>query len=241
MAISKQEFFELDKVLEVNRFIHIIVKTKNKTRVFKSTIADFQGAHIFIYPIAREDSPVALRRGDIIDVVYSASDAVYEFSTQVTGKMKDNNVVLTSLSKPGKCMRVQRRGFFRLDCDIKGAFRQGSIEIRNGKKVFLPQEKAQICYLSDLSGGGISCNTRRELIDNPYIEVVFYAGGNDNKTNKIKEIVKVVRRKKVSILRKRDGFLFLYGCRFVAISEETQAKIVRFVIQRQIEEHKGTH
>jgi len=106
MSASRRECHNLDDVLSVNRPVQVIFQTDQNKFIYKSSIADFDPGHILITPITRNGRPAILRNGEKINIVYFGRDAMYEFSTVVTGCRKENNVALIILERPRHCGRI---------------------------------------------------------------------------------------------------------------------------------------
>lgn len=238
MAVLRKEFLDLKSVLKVNRPLEVTVTTRRgNRRVFKSILSDYTDDSVFIPPLVSPEHPYELQAGDEVTVVYMGEDALYEFDGTVKGKKKDNNLLLTEISNSGTCHRVQRRNFYRLDCSLKVHFRKGEIKERRGKRVFVASERMHISYLFDISAGGLAFYSKEKKDHGEFLQFLLELKVDD-KVRPIKQLVKVLRQKNIPAADRRDAFPYVYGTRFIGITEEDQAVLMRFVMQSQIEERK---
>jgi c-di-GMP-binding flagellar brake protein YcgR len=238
MTTSRRECHNLDDVLLINRPVQVSLTSDENKYIYKSSIADFDSGHILITPITRHGRPASLRNGEKIQIVYFGVDAMYEFSTVVTGHKKENNLTLVIVEKPRHCGRVQRREFFRYPLSQKAHFRLVDYEDVDGKRKFTAKGKAIECYFDDISGGGLAFHTSKELVDESYILFEFALDTEDKKTKTFREIIKIIRTKKINPLDRKGDFEYTYGSSFVTLTEEKQSDIIKYIIWRQIEERK---
>lgn len=234
MAIQKKEFKNLEKVLTVNRPIQVVIRSGDSERVYRSLIADYQKGQIYITPLARDGKSADVSRGQDLELVYFGDDAVYECETHVIGHKKENNIVMICLEKPHKCLRVQRREFFRLACILKAMYRHVRVEQEGNKRRYIPYGKKLSCCLADISGGGICFNVEEELEESSYIQVELTLP-NEEGGEEVKHLVHVLQMKRKKEIPHTKHFEYTYGGRFVLIKEEERQKIIRFTIRRQIE------
>jgi len=239
MPASRRECHNLDDVLSVNRPVQVVFKADQKKSIYKSSVADFDSGHILITPITRNGRAAGLRTGEKINIIYFGQDAMYEFLTVVTGYRKENNVTLIVLERPRHCGRVQRREFFRYSLFQKASFKLVEFEDVDGKRKFKPKGKAIGCYFDDLSGGGIAFHTSEELVDESYVLFEFAIDAEDKTEKSFREIIKIIRTKKINPLDRKGDFEYTYGSSFVTLTEEKQSDIIKFIIWRQIEERKS--
>jgi c-di-GMP-binding flagellar brake protein YcgR len=239
MPATKKVCETLENVLAVNRPLQIIFKTDTNKFIYKSSVADFDDGHIMITPITRGGKPAILRNGEKVNVIYFAHDAMYEFNTTVTGHKKENKVTLTVIEKPRRCDRVQRREFFRYPLSLKATFKRVDIEDAQGMRKFTPYGKAIDCVFDDLSGGGLSFHTSEELVDESYVLYEFMLPTESGEAKLCKEIIRIIRTKKINPLDRKGDFEYTYGSQFITLSEEKQLDIIRFIMWRQIEERKA--
>lgn len=239
MAVFKQESHDIYSVLEINRPIEVIVKAKKHKYVYRSTIGDFDSANIAITPLIRLGVHTRLHEGDEVEVIYFAATAMYQFTTKVVGHKRENNIVLTIMSVPAECWRIQRREFFRLDFSLVSSFKKVDIETRNAKKYYVTKGKPLSCALVDISGGGVSFRTTVELADATYVKLAMALPG-EGPGGVLREIVHVIRVKKVRPLAEKNMFEYTYGCRFMRLSDDDRTKIIQFIMRKQIEGRKKT-
>jgi c-di-GMP-binding flagellar brake protein YcgR len=239
MPAARSECHDLDEILNVNRPVQVVFKTDRNKFVYKSTVADFDSGHIYITPITRNGRPAILRSGEKIELIYYGQDAMYEFATTVTGHRKENNVTLTIIEKPQRCGRVQRREFYRYALSAKAYFKRVEVEESDGKRRFRTKGPAQECFFDDISGGGLSFHSAEELVDDSYVLFEFELPIDGKKETKFREIVKIIRTKKINPLNRKGDFEYTYGSSFVTLDEEKQISIIKFIMHRQIEEHKN--
>ena len=239
MPTQRRECHNLDDVLEVNRPVQVVFKKNKKKFIYKSSVADYEAGHILITPLTRGSRPAVLRNGEKIHVIYFAYDAMYEFRTTVTGHRKDNNVMLTVLEKPRRCDRVQRREFFRYPLSLKARFKRVEVTDMDGMRTFKPTGSFIECYFDDISGGGVSFHTSEELVDDSYVLFCFTLVGEKGKKDEYKEIIKIIRTKKINPLERRGDFEYTYGASFVTLKDEKQIGIIQYIMWRQITERKA--
>ena len=237
MDADKRQYRDVSSVLEVNRPLQVVIKAEKSPYVYKSSVADFDRGNILITPLTREGRPAQLRNGEKIDVIYFGHDAMYTFETNVTGRKKENKVMLTILEKPHKCWRIQRRGFFRLPYKAEASFRKVMAKIQDGRRAFSPVGNAFPCHLNDISGGGVSFRTREVLDDDSFVAIEFSLPSGDEELY-YREIVKIIRTRTINPLGRKGESEYIYSAHFVSIDNEKQTEIIHFIFQRQIQEKK---
>ena len=237
MDAQKRQYRDVSSVLEVNRQLQIIIKAEKNPYVYKSSVADFDRGSILIAPITREGRPAQLRNGEKIDVIYFGRDAMYTFETNVTGRKKENKVMLTILEKPHKCWRVQRRGFFRLPYTAQASLRKVMAKVQDGRRAFSPVSNALPCNLNDISGGGVSFRTREVLDDDSYVAIEFSLPSGDEETY-YREIIKIIRTRTINPFGRKGESEYIYSAHFVSIDDAKQTGIIHFIFQRQIQGKK---
>ncbi len=238
MAANKEQYNDISSVLEVNRALQVVVESLKSNYVYKSSIADFDRGSIFITPITREGRPTRLRNGDKVDVVYFGRDAMYSFESHVTGHRRENNISLIILEKPAKCLRIQRREFFRLPYKVEASFRKVSIRIAEGVRKLSPTGDPIPCSLEDISGGGLSFHASEILDDDSYVEVEFPMPSEDGE-KRLQEMVKIIRTRRINPLKRKSEAEYIYSASFIALDDDIQKQIVHFIFQKQIQGRKA--
>ncbi len=227
---------KIDSTLTVGREVQVLFKSDKNTYVYRSSIADFDAEAIYITPISRNGKPGHLRKGESITMLYLGPDAMYEFHTAVVDYVRDNNIMLTKLVKPEEFKRIQRRAYYRLSLLAEGTYRKLSYEERIEGKVFKVVGKKKPCMLHDISGGGLAFHANEELEDASYVEVEFYLPKDKKSKIIFKEILNVLRPKSLPTVEKKDNFEHTYASIFYDIKDNKQAALIKYIMQKQIEE-----
>ncbi len=228
----------IDKILVVGRLMHVSVEGAKNKEPFKTSVADYDEDTIAITPLLRAGKPAHLRRGERISVIYHGPDAVYKFNTIAVGYKRENNVIFPLIAKPQSYSRVQRRNYYRLSLSLEGIYQKGIWKEKGNRKVFVCYKKEHPCYIEDLSGGGLAFHSKEKLEYGTDLRVKFEFTYRDSKPFILKEIIRIVREKKISTIEKKEGYDYIYGAQFVNIKEENQAEILRFVMWSQLERRR---
>jgi len=68
---------------------------------------------------------------------------------------------------------------------------------------------------------------------------LFTLQAEDGSENAFKEIIRIIRTKKINPLDRKGDFEYTYGTQFVTLSEEKQLDLIQYIMWRQIEERKA--
>lgn len=205
----------MDK-LKVNQKIEVEFKSDKYPDIYLSKVADFVDAGIVITGLYQHGTPIAVKKGDKINVYFTTERAAYEFESTVLQRIK-KPIYFILIEEPEELKRIQRRDYFRLDLD-------GVIRLHKEKKDGSVMKKE--AQLLDVSGGGVQIKTKKEFAEGDIIKLSF-----KNLLN-LNELIKgeVVRKSK-------DDFkTYRYGIKFIDIKQGEREKIIQWIfsLQRQL-------
>lgn len=148
--------------------------------------------------------------------------AVYRFKAIITGRGTSENLALLMIEAVSEIKKVQRRGYFRLDCSISVQFRQ--VESLNPvHSEGIPYKKA---LASNLSGGGICLLLEDKVEVGKLIECEIPAGED----KLIRFYGKIIRYDR----NEPEGrFKYEAGIAYIKINENDREAVVKFIFDEQ--------
>ncbi|KXS49945.1 c-di-GMP-binding flagellar brake protein YcgR, contains PilZNR and PilZ domains [Halanaerobium congolense] len=205
----------MDK-LKVNDKIEVEFKSDKYPDIYLSKVADFVDAGIVITGLYKHGTPLAVKKGDKINVYFTTERAAYEFESVVLQRIK-KPIYFILIKEPKELKRIQRRDYFRLELDR-------IMKVHKEKKDGSVMKKE--AHLLDISGGGVQIKAKEEFAEGDIIKLSF--GSLLNMSELIKG--KIVRKSK-------DDFeTYRYGVEFVDINAGEREKIIQWIfsLQRQL-------
>ncbi|MGE5703195.1 MAG: flagellar brake protein [Clostridia bacterium] len=206
------------------------LKEEQASKVYKARVSDLKGDTLAIEVPIEEGTGRGYRipEGMELSVWYMGEDGSrYDFRSAISGSRTDNIPVLLMKLPPEKDIsRTQRRNYLRVDAQLEIAVKTAD-NVRNYH--FLART-------SDISGGGLSFTCAEEYrfkekdIITLYMIIPLKNGTimhaqADGEVTRIKKLEEVANTQWVSV-------------KFVNISENDQAKVVRACYERQLELRK---
>ena len=212
--------------LSVNMPLEIEVLDKNAPGRYRSIILEYDPS----IQIARIGVPIykgtfiRVFGGTEVKIRVFSSNAVFLFSSKITGKGKEGNVRYLTVNVPEVIYRVQRRIHVRVSIVEEGYLYKTEEYEKN-------EEPKKYRFVSkDFSAGGISIVAKESLKNSEKILV------NINFRNEMK-----FENKACSVIRKIGETEFnegIYGIKFEDVSYNEEKEIVKFVFKYQIESSK---
>lgn len=194
-------------IVKVNDRVEIIIDNK----IFKSIIQDIEEDSIKINIPVCDGEYLSLRTNDILELNSYSNGKYFNFHCEVIERGRENNIIYYKLSSPYKVKEIQRRDFVRVDflniVEFKKISKENNNEETDGFKEAL---------MIDLSGGGMRFKTKEKL--QKYDEVILEFKLND-KINCLN--AKIIR------LEKTDRNEYIYGVKFINISENKREKVIK--------------
>lgn len=193
--------------------------------IYKTNIQDITDEYIAISVPVKDGSYLPLRKGEIVEVIYYEGKSVYKFFTSVLGR-KIDRIMMITLKKPEKFIKIQRRNFVRVYFLSNISFaiignKNGMIDINDGEVIF------HSGYSLDLSAGGIRLSTAKNL----YLGDIIIMNISVKEEN-LRLKGKVVR------VEKDENNKGIYGICFLDIDNKTVDKIMRILFQIMREQRK---
>lgn len=192
--------------------------------IYKSNIQDITDEYIAISIPVKDGSYLPLRKGEIIEGIYYEGKAVYKFFTPVLGR-KIDRIMMITLKKPEKFIKIQRRNFVRVYFLSNISF--AVIGNKNGMIDMNDEVTFHSGYSLDLSAGGIRLSTARDLYLGDIIMMNISV-----KDENLRLKGKVVR------VEKDENNKGIYGICFLDIDNKTVDKIMKILFQIMREQRK---
>lgn len=192
--------------------------------IYKSNIQDITEEYIAISVPVKDGSYLPLKKYETIEGIYYEGKAVYKFFTPVLGR-KIDRIVMITLKKPEKFIKIQRRNFVRVYFLNNISFavignKNGMIDINDDEITFYSG------YSLDLSASGIRLSTTKELYLGDIIEM--HISIKDETLNLKGKVVRI----------EKDENKGIYGICFLDIDNKTVDKIMRILFQIMREQRK---
>lgn len=194
-------------IVKVNDRVEIIIDNK----IFKSIIQDIEEDSIKINIPVCDGEYLSLRTNDILELNSYSNGKYFNFHCEVIERGRENNIIYYKLSSPYKVKEIQRRDFVRVDFLNIVEFKKISKENNNEET-----DSFKEALMIDLSGGGMRFKTKEKL--QKYDEVILEFKLND-KINCLN--AKIIR------LEKTDRNEYIYGVKFINISENKREKVIK--------------
>ncbi|MBN1493051.1 MAG: flagellar brake protein [Candidatus Omnitrophica bacterium] len=215
--------------------VEIVVMSESGQHFYSSILVDFDDDSFFLLPPRKDKTEIHLKDGEIIKVIYPASDALYQFDSKVIGFRLDQyggrefQCVI-----PRKGMRFQRREFYRLPMTLNATYHKVLVDKVAGVKKYSAMGENKPCMIDNISGGGVSVfmNTQFSLGDLFEIEFTLEL---ETRPKTFKQVIKVARDKSPKHKPVHGAYEFCYGGSYEAIEETDRNEIVRFILKKQIE------
>ncbi|MFD3157466.1 flagellar brake protein [Haloimpatiens sp. FM7330] len=205
------------------------VKIQLNDEEYLSNVQDVKDEYIGISIPVNNGSYVSLSVGSRVDVVYYEERCLYEFTTRVIGRRKDN-IPIILLAYPENIKKVQRRRFVRINHlqDIK--FLEIDSDVNNNLVQDFYDDKCNDVHkaiLVDISGGGCRINTSYNINLNDDILIKM----------PIKKREMVIKCKVVRVDKGEDGSN-ICGIIFLNLCNREREAIIQYIFQIMREQRK---
>lgn len=145
----------------------------------------------------------------------------------IAGKEKKENIISFHVKIEGDFEKIQRRKYFRLDCNLNASYRPHPEEDAGQPKEKKPPAQAYKKTLTkNISGCGVCIVTEEEFPRNSLLEVVLWL----NKDTTIKVVCKAIRSIRIEGIKEKKYELGLY---FSEISQRDQDMVIKFIFDQQ--------
>lgn len=172
--------------------------------------------------------PIFLTQGSKWLVWYFGSDGSrYEFQTEVVEKRNENiPLVFIQIPEKSQFTRTQRRNFVRVDVNVEVA-----VKVEDNVRSY-----HFLAFTRDLSGGGlaITCPDTYRLAPGDRVRMWMVLPTRSGSVEHVTAAGECTRVHKPD----PDKSLQWVSIKFVEISENDRAKIIRTCFERQLELHK---
>ena len=166
---------------------------------------------------------VPLPKGTRVYVKMIDKGSLYVFQGTVlwSGKSKEDNLPSTILTIPDRVRRVQRRRYNRIPLTLVGKYRKEG------------DEKYKTFSTIDFSAGGMLMMTSEELKEGDIIYVNLKLKPDLELVDQPSKVVRNAGTKTIDNEIKR-----LYGVEFLEVDMNLEKKLVRFVMEKELEYKK---
>lgn len=210
----------LSKLIKIGDKIQVKEIDKKSTNSYVSQISDIKNDNIIeiLFPMIKNNT-IAISDGEILELITTKQEAVYEFIAVVVGIRYDNIPVLQIkiISEPKK---IQRRNFYRLKIVKPIRYR---IFDTSGDSEKVNEYFEGI--LLDISEGGIMFYTKKEMDLNDLLDLEI-----DLDTDSIIQLKGIIVRKQYNT---EKSFLYEYGVRFQNPTRTEKDVLMKFIFQEQ--------
>lgn len=203
--------------LKVNQLIEIDIDTDSDDKLYlPSRIEEIAGDNLYISVPMYRGSILPLRVGQKIRISFTYKEVTYAFNSIVVSR-KWNRVPLLEIKKPDSLIKIQRRGYMRLQIAVDVRFRVAG-------------EKVDFCegVTVDVSGGGILLLTPSPIEANQMLEVELHLPGKEPLFCK----ARVLRLLEKGL---KEGKVNKAALEFNDIAEGKRDKIISFIFEKQRE------
>lgn len=218
--------------MEFNLISKIELVTEDNKKTL-GLIQDVIGDKIYV-SIASDDKQFKiLRIGDSLSGVVYDKDNVISFDALVTNRIV-GEIPIYEISKIKNLSKVQRRQDVRVECNLPVLYTNNKfllkikLDDKNAEDIILNNEKyLNKGWISDLSAGGIRFSCERKYHLDTVLLLVFNL-----------ELETIVTKGQIvykSIKVTSEKTFYLYGIKFINISDEKREKIIsyNFVVMRK--------
>lgn len=210
---------DLKKYFTIGEKIQIdFIDTRGKLHEYASQVVELSSNDFIdiLIPIYKTQE-VSLRQDNIIKLIISKGEAVYEFKAVVYEKLF-GRVPLLRLKIVSEVNKIQRRNFFRLKMmrNIEVRLLEDAEEKRYSEKLK--------CNLHDISAGGLLVSTNKEFQVGDMLELML----DLNSTHLI--VYGMIIRRTYTVSHKAP---YAYGVRFEKLNESDKNKITKFIFEEQ--------
>jgi c-di-GMP-binding flagellar brake protein YcgR len=210
---------DIDSTIPVSQKIMVYIEEGNFAGKYSSYIYDFDGESLLILiPTDDKGSKAVLRTNDNVHISFIAKNGKrLGFSSSIIKAEKDGNNTLYRVKKPTTILEMDLRDNFRVEVLMDTEF----FYFNDGK---IQKSKGTIL---DISAGGIklSCEEELEVRSKIFLKLVL----NDY-------ILDGIEAEVVRIALIKDDKVKHYGLRFTNLDKEKEDRIIKFCINKQLEE-----
>lgn len=195
-------------------------------RIIPTLTSQFEGAldntTAVIYAPIHEGNIYPLHIGWTMVIYFLQKENLYSFSAKLLDRKIKDQIALLSIELTTSIERIQRRQFFRFECNLPIKYRV--IESTDDAGSEYPEFMS--AFTVDISGGGVCIKLKEHISLNKLIECELELEEN----NKIVFMGEVVRSSK-----REEDMIFNYdvGISFKDISNRDKDNIVKYIFCKQ--------
>jgi len=206
------------KLLGINQKIQV---SRDGKTWFNSSIQDLRPDTFSITTPYLKEHPLAVFRGERIEVRFFKDDSSYQFETRVTGEVRDN-IRLIRLACPEQITRIQQRNHVRLPVVLDVQYAPVKRAGEDGEYPAFTRASSV-----DISGGGMKLAVRRPVGEKEKLTLKFYLPLK-SKPEYLEMGARVIRCTRIDPQRE----MYHLGLRFDSITRCQQDIIVRFIFEK---------
>ena len=160
-----------------------------------------------------------------INVFFSKEKETFSFKAEAIERVYQGNIAILYIKPVGPIEKVERRSFFRMDCELEVQYRTF--------KLLLPDNEMHGEFLysktRNISGGGICLVTEDKLETGTFVEAIL------KMKQRLRFVGVVVRTIEV---KSKGKIIYETGIEFVRIENRDRENIVSYVFKTQRERLK---
>ena len=168
-----------------------------------------------VYPIHVES---------FMQVLFSEEDRLYCFSAKVTERFIIKGVHFIKAKVLGETKIIQRRGDYRLKCNLPIEFRKIRLD---GLEFKIVNEQFITTKVINISGGGVCVLLNEEIEVDNHLECVLNLESNCN----VRFIGKIVRIEKNE--QNNENYIYRAGLAYDIIDSKYKEVIIKFIFKQQ--------
>lgn len=162
-------------------------------------------------------------------------NSLFFFTAVIRHKETKGNILLLYVNITSELQKLQRRNYFRFDCNLDAKYRifveENEVNV-TGEKTIPPEFKNALTR--NISGSGACIVIEEELLKSALLEVVIKLNENTSVSAKCKVI-------RVTEIAASKGKKYEIGLYFIKLTSKGQDDVIRFIFERQRETLKGKH
>lgn len=207
---------ELKGYLEFNKKIIIEKLSSTEVKRYKTALyKETQNEFCFYKPKetpAKDANYVEFNNNETVRILIYTLDGIYSFKSKIV----KNGTKLLKIEKPVSYKKIQRRALLRQPLPVKVKIEY----IENNETI------VDNVNIVDVSGGGISFNTDRELFNQKRLIVRFSV--DDKEINSFGEIIEIRKN------RKTEKGKYRLSIRFLSLNNKDRETIIKHCLIYQI-------
>ncbi len=156
----------------------------------------------------------------VMDIIFSKENDTFTFEAEAIQRVNQGNITLLQVKPLTPITKIQRRSFFRMECDLKIRYRVF--------ETLLPDDKINGTFhhskIRNISGGGVCVVTDEQLVNGLYMEAFLKL------EEEIRFVGQVVR---ITPVKERGKQFYESGIEFKRIGNREREKVISYIFEEQ--------